>query len=75
MAKKNRVHVNFRIAPETYKQIKKLARREGYSEGVAVDCFVASCAIKESQLQYMEEELKKFTKIYPTYEGGEKHNA
>lgn len=67
MAKKNRVHANFRLHPDTYKVIKKYAKKDGVSEGVAVDCLIGSLRIKESQLLDMEEELKKLTNNSPAF--------
>jgi hypothetical protein len=42
MKKRNRVHVNFRVVPETAKFIRKYAKKHGISEGLALDHIVAS---------------------------------
>ena len=67
MAKKHRVHVNFRVTPDTYKEIKRLARKAGVSEGVAVDRFVASTFINDAYIKNLEEELRKLTNNSPAF--------
>ena len=61
MAKKNRVHVNYRLRPEVRGIIRKYAKKHDISEGQAVDEIVFSCEIKDELLRDMDQQLRKLT--------------